>query len=106
MGTRNVVSTFNESRLIAISIYNITFSAIVTIPIVFVLKDSDPFITWIIIVTAFAYGFTATLVLQFVPKIWGIVVRDKFAKENSTHSENSSGPKESTITSKDSKAIF
>eukprot|EP01096_Ripella_sp_DP13-Kostka_P003987 TRINITY_DN159_c0_g1_i13.p1 TRINITY_DN159_c0_g1~~TRINITY_DN159_c0_g1_i13.p1 ORF type:complete len:801 (-),score=334.83 TRINITY_DN159_c0_g1_i13:193-2595(-) len=106
IATRNVVSTFNESRLIAISIYNITFSAIVTIPIVFVLKDSDPFITWIIIVTAFAYGFTATLVLQFFPKIWGIVVRDKFAKEASTQSGNSSGPTHASVTSRDSKAIF
>ena len=104
IATRNVVSTFNESRLIAISIYNITFSSIVTIPIVFVLRDTDPLITWIIIVTAFAYGFTATLFLQFVPKMWGIVVRDAFQKNS--ESGSNSEPNHASVTSKDSKAIF
>ena len=103
VATRNVVSTFNESRLIAISIYNITFSAIVTIPIVFVLRETDPLITWIIIVTAFAYGLTATLVLQFVPKMWGIAARDQFAKDNSSGSADIN---HASVTSRDSKAIF
>lgn len=106
IATRNVVSTFNESRLIAISIYNITFSSIVAIPIVFVLKENEPLITWIVLVTAFMYGFTATLLLQFFPKVWGIVIKDRLAKDPSTQSGGSSGPTHGSVTSKDSKAIF
>jgi len=107
IATRNVVSTFNESRLIAISIYNITFSSIVAIPIVFVLKENEPLITWIVLVTAFMYGFTATLLLQFFPKVWGIVFRDKFAGDSSTHSGGkSSDITHSNVVSRDSKAIF
>jgi len=90
--TRNVVSTFNESRLIAVSIYNLVFLGIVIIPIYFVLEGNGPVVQWVIIVTAVIYGLSATMFLQFVPKIWGIVITDRLTD----HSEASTSKMEST----------
>ena len=70
---RKVPSLFNESRLIAISIYNILFLAVIIIPIFFVLLKFNPFIGWIIRTLAILYAFTTTLCLMFVPKVAGMI---------------------------------
>jgi len=71
--TRNVPSMFNESRLIAISIYNLVFLGAIIIPVFFVLQGFNPFVGWLIRTIAILYGFFATLCLLFVPKVWGLV---------------------------------
>ena len=75
--TRNVPSFFNESKLIAISIYNLGFLAAVIIPVFLVLQEYNPFAAWIIRTVAILYAFAATLFLQFVPKIIGVLIIDK-----------------------------
>jgi len=80
--TRKVPSLFNESRLIAISIYNITLLGVVVVPTVLVLNYFEPFIGWIIRTLAILYGCTATLWVQFIPKIVGFVVTDKCKDTN------------------------
>eukprot|EP00012_Vannella_robusta_P006619 CAMPEP_0206197558 /NCGR_PEP_ID=MMETSP0166-20121206/9121_1 /ASSEMBLY_ACC=CAM_ASM_000260 /TAXON_ID=95228 /ORGANISM="Vannella robusta, Strain DIVA3 518/3/11/1/6" /LENGTH=1037 /DNA_ID=CAMNT_0053615259 /DNA_START=260 /DNA_END=3371 /DNA_ORIENTATION=- len=70
---RKVPSMFNESQLIAISIYNLVILSVIIIPIFFVLQDFNPFVGWIIRSIAILYGFFATLCLLFVPKIWGLL---------------------------------
>jgi len=75
--TRNVPSFFNESKLIAISIYNLGFLAAVCIPVIIVLEEINPFASWIIRAVAVLYAFTATLVLQFAPKVIGVLFVDR-----------------------------
>lgn len=78
--TRRVPTLFNESKLVGISIFHLAFLSVVVIPIVLVLNEFDPFISWIIRTLAIIYAFAATLVLQFVPKIVGIIFVDKCAE--------------------------
>merc|ERR1712137_1333896 len=75
--TRNVPSMFNESKLLAFSIYNLIFLAIVIIPVFLVVQPYNPFIAWILRTCAILYAFTATLALQFVPPVFGIFIVDK-----------------------------
>ena len=75
--TRNVPSFFNESKLIAISIYNLGFLAAVIIPVFLVLQQYNPFAAWIVRTVAILYAFATTLLLQFVPKIVGVLIIDK-----------------------------
>jgi len=72
--TRKVPSLFNESKLIAISIYNLVFLSVVIIPVVIVLNQINPFISWIIRSIGIIYAFFATVVLQFFPKIVYLII--------------------------------
>jgi hypothetical protein len=71
---RKAPSLFNESQLVAVSIYHITLLGAVVIPTVLVLNEYKPFIGWIIRTVAILYGFTATLWLQFLPKVVGNIL--------------------------------
>ena len=83
--TRSVPSLFNESKLIAVSIYNLVFLSVVVIPVVIVLNRIDPFASWIIRTTAILYAFTATLWIQFTPKVFGVICVERFGKESSVN---------------------
>ena len=72
IAVRKTPSLFNESKLIGISIYNLVFLSLILIPVVIVLDTVNPFISWIIRTTGVLYAFVATLLLQFLPKLWGI----------------------------------
>merc|ERR1712130_194418 len=74
---RKVPSRFNESKLLAISIYNIGLLSVVIIPVFLVVQPFNPFLAWIFRTIAILYAFTATLLLQFVPKLVGIFIIDK-----------------------------
>jgi hypothetical protein len=50
----------------------------IVIPVFLVLRYIIPFVAWIIRTSVIIYVFTATLWLQFIPKIWGVVLSDKF----------------------------
>ena len=67
IATRKVPSLFNESKLVAISMYNLGFLSVVVIPVFLVVHPFNPFIAWILRTTAIIYAFTATLLLQFTP---------------------------------------
>ena len=75
--TRDVPSLFNESKLIAISIYNLVFLSVVIIPVVIVLNDLNPFASWIIRTTGILYAFFTTLFLQFLPKLVYIILVER-----------------------------
>merc|ERR1711879_899375 len=75
--TRNVPSAFNESKLLAISMYNLGFLSVVIIPVFLVVQPYNPFIAWILRTVAILYAFAATMVLQFVPPIAGIIIFDR-----------------------------
>jgi len=75
--TRNVPVMFNESILLGISIYNLVFLAVVVIPVYMVLLTISPFAAWIVRTVAVLYAFTATLWIQFLPKVIGVIVIDK-----------------------------
>ena len=74
---RNVPSYFNETKLLAISIYNLVFLGVVIIPVFLVVKPYNPFIAWILRTCAILYAFTATLMIQFLPILFGIFIIDK-----------------------------
>lgn len=75
--TRNIPSFFNESKLVAISIYNLGFLSVVVIPVFLVLQEFNPFAAWIIRTVAILYAFAATLVLQFLPQLVGVIIIDR-----------------------------
>ena len=75
--TRKVPSLFNESKLLAISIYNLGFLSAVIIPVFLVVQPFNPFIAWILRTVAILYAFTATLALQFTHPILSIIFVDK-----------------------------
>merc|ERR1711904_282499 len=75
--TRKVPAQFNEGKLMAICIYNLAFFMVVIIPVFMVIQEYNAYIAWIIRTCAIIYGFTATLVVQFVPPLFGIIVIDK-----------------------------
>jgi hypothetical protein len=75
--TRKVPTMFNESKLLAISIYNLVFFGCVIIPVVMVITPINPYAAWILRTIAILYGFTATLILQFAPPVIGIFLIDK-----------------------------
>ena len=78
VATRNVPSQFNEGKLLAISVYNLGFLSVVIIPVFLVLDEYQPFIAWIIRTCAILYGFSATMFLQFIPPVLGIIFVDRF----------------------------
>merc|ERR1712137_46723 len=80
--TRRVPSMFNEASLIWMSIFHLAFLGVVIIPVVMILNEFDPFISWIIRTIAILYAYTATLVLQFLPKVVGVIIIDR-CKETS-----------------------
>ena len=75
--SRHVPNEYNESKLLTISIYNLGFLSMVIIPVYMVLNNENPFSAWILRTCAILYGFTATMILQFAPILWGIFVTDK-----------------------------
>lgn len=75
--TRKAPSLFNESKLLAISMYNLGFLSVVIIPVFLVVQPYNPFIAWILRTVAILYAFAATMVLQFVPPIAGIIIFDR-----------------------------
>ena len=83
--TRDVPALFNESKLISISIYHLVFLAIVVIPVDLVIKSVSPYSAWIIRSTGILYAFTATLFIQFIPKILAVIVVDR-CKNTPIHS--------------------
>jgi len=74
---RKVPSQFNETKLLAISIYNIGFLSAVIIPVFLVVSPFNPFVAWILRTVAILYAFTATMLIQFLPIVWGIFVTEK-----------------------------
>ena len=93
---RKVPSSFNESKLLAISIYNLAFLSAVIIPVFLVVNPFNPFLAWIIRTVAVLYAFTATMFLQFIPLVFGIVFVDKL-QNISTISLSVSGNTESKL---------
>jgi len=75
---RRAPNFFMENRLMFISIFNLGFVAAVVIPLVFVLNSASPFASWIVRTLGMIYAFTSTLWLHYIPKILGLVIRDKF----------------------------
>ena len=88
--TRNVPTLFNESNLIAISIYNLVFLAVIIVPVYFVLQGFNPFVGWIIRTVAILYGFTTTVALLFIPKVWGLIFVDKGRETKSVNTQSKS----------------
>ena len=74
---RHVPSQFNESKILTISIYNLGFLACVIIPVFLAVQPFNPFIAWILRTVAILYAFTATLVIQFLPMLFHVIIIDK-----------------------------
>ena len=74
--TRKVPALYNESKLLAVSIYNLIFLSVIVIPVYLILLHYNPFAAWIIRTTAILYAFTATLLLQYVPILVGLIITD------------------------------
>uniref|UniRef100_A0A7S4M7I9 G-protein coupled receptors family 3 profile domain-containing protein n=1 Tax=Vannella robusta TaxID=1487602 RepID=A0A7S4M7I9_9EUKA len=97
--TRKAPSTFNESKLLAISIYNLGFLSVVIVPVFLVVQQINPFIAWILRTSATLYAFTATMILQFLPICFGIVIVDHCKKKQMRVTANPSSQKNPSIPS-------
>ena len=85
----------------AISVYNLGFLSVVIIPVFLVLEEYQPFIAWILRTCAILYGFSATMFLQFIPPVFGIIFIDRFKniKKFSSSLNNTSALNHPTSTS-------
>jgi len=81
---RNIPSSFNETKLLTISIYNLGFLAAVIIPVLLVVQPFNPFIAWILRTVAVLYAFTATMLLQFSSMLFNIVIVDRMKNKTNT----------------------
>eukprot|EP01095_Lingulamoeba_sp_RSL-Kostka_P001041 TRINITY_DN1145_c0_g1_i1.p1 TRINITY_DN1145_c0_g1~~TRINITY_DN1145_c0_g1_i1.p1 ORF type:complete len:1120 (-),score=436.42 TRINITY_DN1145_c0_g1_i1:394-3285(-) len=70
--TRAIRTTYNFSKYIALSVYNLLFLSIIAITVVSV-TISQNITSWTLMNIAIIYGFTSTLSLQYVPIIVGMV---------------------------------
>jgi len=77
IAVRNVPADYNETKLLAISIYNLVLLSIVIIPVFLVVNPYNAFIAWILRTIAILYAFSATIILQFIPIVVGIFILDK-----------------------------
>lgn len=82
--TRNVPSLFNESKLLAISIYNLGFLSAVIIPVYLVVQPFNPFVAWILRTIAILYAFCVTLLIQFIPPLFEIVFVNRLRNKTVT----------------------
>lgn len=55
---------------------------VIGIPVYLVIYQSNPLAAWVIYEVCVLYGFLSTLVMQFIPKIYGIIVVDKFKNKS------------------------
>lgn len=74
---RKIPSHFNETRLNTISIYNIALLCAVIIPVFLAVNPYNPLLAWIFRTLSILYVFTATMLLQFAPKLVGVFIIDK-----------------------------
>jgi len=81
----------HQSSSIIQQIYNITLLGIILIPVFLVLRYIIPFVAWIIRTSVIIYVFTATLWLQFLPKVWGVIFTDKLKDPPMQMSADSAG---------------
>ncbi|EGC35793.1 hypothetical protein DICPUDRAFT_151807 [Dictyostelium purpureum] len=70
--TRDVVDSLNESKPITLALYNLTFVMIVSIALGFILRD-NPTAIIVIQIIAILLGFTVTVAVLFLPKVWKIL---------------------------------
>jgi ABC-type branched-subunit amino acid transport system substrate-binding protein len=70
--SRKVRSEYNESKYVLISVYNITFSAIILL-VLFAINVSDRYLDFLIRSVAILWGVTATLCILLIPKIYYVV---------------------------------
>merc|ERR1712137_204236 len=79
---RKVPAEFNESKLLAVSIYNLALLSVVIIPVYIVLLYYEPFIASIVRTCAILYAYSATMFLQFIPKLVGVIFFDRCLNKN------------------------
>ncbi|EGG22405.1 G-protein-coupled receptor family 3 protein 5 [Cavenderia fasciculata] len=88
--TRNVVDSLNESKPITMSLYNLTFVMLISVPLGFILNDY-PTAVLVIEVVAILLSFTATVCLLFLPRVWLIISGQQHSIDTRDSSYNSGG---------------
>jgi len=68
---RKASSKFNESKFIGISIYNVIFCLVISIPLAFIM-DGSPDASFLILTLGIFFAITGTLFILFIPKIYFI----------------------------------
>ena len=72
--TRSVKTKYNESQVIALSIYNLVFVGMVSVPVLFVLRLQDSMVAyWVLLMCVIMYTFTSSMFFQYAPILIGLV---------------------------------
>ncbi|KAM9951146.1 hypothetical protein ACTFIT_012252 [Dictyostelium discoideum] len=88
--TRNVVDSLNESKPITLALYNLTFVMVVAIALGFILRD-NPIAIIVIQTIAILLGFTVTVSVLFLPKVWMILSGQQHSMDSIGTSMDSMG---------------
>ncbi|KAK5583441.1 hypothetical protein RB653_005035 [Dictyostelium firmibasis] len=88
--TRNVVDSLNESKPITLALYNLTFVMVVAIALGFILRD-NPIAIIVIQTIAILLGFTVTVSVLFLPKVWMIISGQQHSMDSIGTSMDSMG---------------
>lgn len=71
--TRDVrLSSFNDTRTLALGVYNITILCLTILPTVFVLAQRSPYFTWLIQNLVIAYVCIFNVATVYVPRFWRV----------------------------------
>merc|ERR1712137_748664 len=81
--TRSIKTKYNEAQTIALSIYNLVFVGIVSVPVLFVLHLQDNILAyWIMLNCIVLYAFSSTVFFHYMPLFFGIIKDALFPQED------------------------
>ena len=80
--TKRVKTKYKEEQVIALSVYNLAFVGLVSVPVLFVLNYQENVLAfWILLMVAINFAFGSTLFFNFAPLLIG-TVKDKLFPPN------------------------
>merc|ERR1712137_81909 len=86
--TRSVKTKYNEAQTIALSIYNLVFVGIVSVPVLFVLQLQHSILAyWILLNVIILYTFTSTIFFHYAPLFVG-AIKDALFPSEDEHDKN------------------
>eukprot|EP00743_Colponemidia_sp_Colp-15_P006348 GILK01006832.1.p1 GENE.GILK01006832.1~~GILK01006832.1.p1 ORF type:complete len:1102 (-),score=139.57 GILK01006832.1:209-3514(-) len=88
--TRNATAEFNESKLIAVCIYNVAICCAAFIPVIFIVGN-NPDASYPIIATAINLALYATTIVMFAPKVMMIYGKIATVTPMGTNNTNTNG---------------
>merc|ERR1712137_638312 len=86
--TRSIKTKYNEAQTIALSIYNLVFVGIVSVPVLFVLQLQHSILAyWILLNVIILHTFTSAIFFHYAPLFVG-AIKDALFPSEDEHDKN------------------